>query len=155
MRTAHLIPTLACLAGLALPATLRAQDQEEAPPETRVLTVTTFQLPSGEDGQKVMQFIDRVVAPQARNNPNILSYRIAQHYWGSNSAEVKIIAEYANWAAVEAPCGTPCQEWAEANTPEEGTPEREEFDDLAQAWQRAFFQGHSDEIYSVNMSRAK
>lgn len=158
MRIARIVPTVAVLAlvgAVSLPSTVLAQEPDEEPPETHVLTVTTFQLPPGEEGQKVMRFIDRVIAPQAKNNPNVLSYRIAQHYWGSTSSEVKIIAEYADWASVEAECGAPCEEWEEANLPEEGTPEREEFDDLAQAWQRAFFQGHSDEIYNLNMSRAK
>ncbi len=151
--TSRAVPALALL-GLAFgPAALQAQDSE--PPPTRVLTVSTFTLPAGEEGQKVMRFIDRVVAPQAKNNPNILSYRVAQHYWGSSSAEVKIIAEYTDWASVEAPCGVPCEEWAEANLPAEGTPEREEFDDLLRAWQTAYFGGHSDEIYNVNMTRAK
>lgn len=153
MRAARIIPAFALLTVAAGPGSLRAQD--DAPPETRVLTVSTFQLPPGDEGQKVMRFIDRVVAPQARNNPHVLGYRVAQHYWGSNSSEVKIMAEYADWAAVEADCGAPCETWAEANIPEEGTPEREEFDDLQQAWQRAYFQGHQDEIYSVNMRRAK
>lgn len=155
MRTISLIPVLGFLGAAALPAGAAAQQADDAPPETRVLTVTTFKLPQGEDGQKVMRFIDEVIAPQARNNPNVLSYRVAQHYWGSNSSDVLVIAEYADWASVEAPCGAPCQEWAEENVPEQGTPEREEFDDLAGAYNRAFFQGHVDEIYTVNMGRAK
>lgn len=155
MRTIPLIPILGLLAATAMPAAALAQESDEEPPETRVITITTFHVPPGEDGQKVMRFIDRVIAPQARNNPNVLSYRVAQHFWGSNSSEAKIIAEYADWASVEAPCGAPCEEWSEENIPEEGTPEREEFDELSQAWQRAFFQGHSDEVYSVNMNRAK
>lgn len=154
-RTIALMPLLGLLAAAVIPTAALAQESEETPPEVRVLTVTTFQLPAGEEGQKVMQFIDRVIAPQARNNPNVLSYRVAQHYWGSNSSELKLISEYADWASVEAPCGPPCETWAEANIPEEGTPEREEFDEQAQAWQQAFFAGHVDEIYTVNMSRAK
>ncbi len=153
MRPTSIALLFAVLTVTAAPAALRAQ--EDTPPETRVLTVSTFKLPPGEEGQKVIRFIDRVIAPQARNNPNVLSYRVAQHYWGSNSAEVKIIAEYADWGSVEAPCGAPCEEWSEANVPAEGTPEREEFDDLARAWQNAYFQGHSDEIYNLNMSRSK
>lgn len=120
-----------------------------------MLTITTFTMPGGEEGQKVLRFLDEVVVPQARNNPNVPSYRIAQHYWGSNSSEAKIIAEYADWTAVEAPCGPACQDWATANVPEEGTSEREEFDDLARAYQAAFFGGHRDEIYTVNMNRSK
>ena len=154
MRTTRFICSLILTALVALPAVLTAQDDE--PPETRVLTISTAHMPSpGPERQKLLRFIDRVIAPQARNNPNVLFYRVATHYWGSNSGDIVIVAEYADWASVEAPCGTPCQEWAEANIPEEGTPEREEFDEQAAAWRKYYLGKHSDEIYSVNMRRAK
>lgn len=153
MKVTRIATALALAALVAAPATLRAQD--DAPPETRVITITSFNIPGGEEGQKVLSFFDDVVAPQARNNPNVLSYRVAQHYWGSNSSQMLIIAEYSDWNAVEADCGAPCDAWTEANVPAEGTPEREEFDDMAGAYGRAFFAGHQDEIYLVNMNRAK
>lgn len=154
MRTTRFLCSLVLTALVALPAVLRAQD--DGPPETRVLTISTAHMPPiGPERQKLLRFITRVIAPGVRNNPNVLSYRVATHYWGSNSGDIVILAEYADWASVEAPCGDPCREWAEANIPAEGTPEREEFDEQAAAWTKYYLSKHSDDIYSVNMRRAK
>ena len=154
MRTIRFVPCLALALATALPAPALAQDADE-PPETRVITMAKFQVPPGEDRQKVMRFIDEVIAPQAQNNPHVLTYRIATHYYGSNSTDIVIIAEYPDWESVEAPCGEPCQTWAEENIPEEGTPEREEWNDRAQTWTRYFVGGHTDEVYGTNMRRGK
>ncbi len=155
MKAARLLLALAVALVLVAPTVLVAQDQGQAP-EVRVMQVTTFHAPQGEERQKMMQFINRVIAPQARNNPHVLSYRVATHYYGANSTEIKLITEYADWTSVEAPCGEPCQTWAEANIPAEGTPERAEFNEQQAAWIKFFLAGgHSDELYSVNMSRAK
>lgn len=155
MKAAYFLLTFTVTAALFGPAPSSAQEQEQAP-EIRVLQVTTFHAPQGEERQRMMQFIDRVIAPQARNNPHVLSYRVATHLYGSNSTEIKLISEYADWESVEAPCGEPCQAWAEENIPEEGTPGWEEFDAQRAAWFNLYLSaGHSDEIYSVNMGRAK
>ncbi|MFQ5890558.1 MAG: hypothetical protein ACE5JR_10970 [Gemmatimonadota bacterium] len=139
---------------LTTPLTSLAQEEMgEEEPEFHYLTVTTFDAPSGEEGQKVGEWIERVIAPSARMNPNVLSFRAAQHNWGSNSAQVAFISEYPNWAAIEADCEA-CDAWFEENVPEEGTLEREEWDEMAQAFFRAF-NGHHDEIYAVNMNNAK
>jgi hypothetical protein len=47
-----------------------------------------------------------------------------------------------------------CDAWFEANQPAEGTPEREEWDEMAAAFFKAY-NGHRDEIYSKNMNRAQ
>lgn len=155
MKAARLLLPLAVVLVPLVPTAALAQDEEEAP-DIRVLQITTFRAPQGEERQKMMQFIDRVIAPQARNNPHVLSYRVATHYYGANSTDIKLITEYPDWESVEAPCGEPCQTWAAENIPTEGTPEREEFDEQAAAWVKFFLAGgHRDEIFSVNMSRAK
>ena len=155
MKAARLISTLALVPVLLAPTAAMAQDSEEAP-DIRVLEITTFRAPFGEERQLMMQFINRVIAPQAQNNPNVLTYRVATHFYGRNSTDIKLIAEYPDWAAVEAPCGEPCRTWAAENIPEQGTPEREEFDKQAAAWTKFYMTGgHSDEIFSVNMARGK
>ncbi len=45
-------------------------------------------------------------------------------------------------------------QWFEDNQPAEGTPEREEWDAMQETFFK-FFSGHADEIYAVNMNRAK
>ncbi|TFG63243.1 MAG: hypothetical protein E4H28_06655 [Gemmatimonadales bacterium] len=145
------------LAGAAVllitPFAAFAQDEAESEPVFHYVTVTTFNNPGGEEGQQVGKWIEMVAAPVAKLNPNVLSYKVARHNWGSNSAQVVIIAEYADWAAIEGDCAA-CDAWFEANVPAEGTPEREEWDAANQAYFGAFL-GHSDEIYSVNMDLAK
>ena len=145
------------LAGAAVllltPLAAFAQEEEESEPVFHYLTVTTFDAPGGEEAEKMREYFETIAAPVAKINPNVLSYRVAQHNWGSNSAQVVLIAEYADWAAIEADCAA-CEAWFEENQPEEGTPEREEWDAMTGAFFRAF-RGHSDEIYAVNMDLAK
>lgn len=129
-----------------------AQEADEEP-EFNYITVTRIRLPATQERQKAMEWVDQVMAPQAKNNPNVLWYRVATHNWGSDSRDVVIIAEYDEWADIEAEC-EPCQAWFEANQPAEGTPEREEWDAMAEAF-FDYFSGHRDEIYLTNMSRAK
>ncbi len=127
---------------------------DDGPPPTVMVTMSSFKVPLGEDRGKVLQWIERWVAPQERNNPNVAAFYVLQHYWGSESRDVVMVRVYEDWASIEAPCGEPCSTWAEANWPEEGTPEREEMIDL----RRTFFKyngRHSDEIYSSRLDLAK
>nr|MDP2483488.1 hypothetical protein [Candidatus Palauibacterales bacterium] len=72
-----LIVGFAALAFVMVPQALRAQDMDEAP-ETVVVTVSTTHVPIGEDRGKFMEFVERVVAPQARANPNVLAFHVLQ-----------------------------------------------------------------------------
>ncbi|MFQ5747271.1 MAG: hypothetical protein ACE5HF_08650 [Gemmatimonadota bacterium] len=139
---------------LLVPATALAQDEAEGPPPTSIVTVTSFHVPLGPERGKVLQFIEKVVAPQARNNPNVLAFYVLQHNWGSDSRDVKLVSVYADMAAVDAPCGEPCQTWADENLPEEGEEGYEEFDELADNYLK-YFGKHSDEIYISRMDLAK
>jgi hypothetical protein len=137
---------------LMTPLAAFGQEEEEPEPEIHYVTATVFDVPPGEEGQKVMGWIDAVMVPITKVNPNVLHSSVLQHNWGSNSAEIVLAAEYADWAAIEADC-EPCDAWFEENQPEEGTPEREEWDAMAEAFFKAY-NGHRDEIYLKNMNRA-
>lgn len=147
---------LTCLslaaATLAAAPALSAQ-AAPAQPEFRVLTVSTFRVPLGEDRTRVMEFMEKWMVPPAKINPNVLSYRVGQHWYGSNSSDLVIVAEYPNWAAVTAPC-QPCQEWTQTNTPKEGTPERQAFNE-AQAFFLKHYSTHADQIFTVPTRMAK
>jgi len=138
---------------LVTPPTVFTQEEADPEPVIRYLTVTTWDFPGGEQGDKAVEWIEKVMVPFNRMNPNVLSTRIGFHIWGSNSAQAALISEYADWAAINADC-EPCDAWFEEQQPEEGTPEREEWDAMAQAFFRAY-RGHHDEIYTVNMDYAK
>jgi hypothetical protein len=133
------------------PMSAAAQEDEPAP-EIRYITVTRTNVPLGEDRQKVLEMYERVMTPQNRMDPNVLSYSVATHIWGSNSNDIVIVAEYASWAAINEACEA-CDEWFETNFPED-SPQRAEIDALGDVFTR-YQSGHSDEIYTVNMNRAK
>lgn len=147
LRLASAIAGLSLFALAPLPLTAQADTQDG--PDIRWITITTFEAPPGDDMEKAGQWIREVMVPMARMNPNILSYRVAGHRWGSNSRQVVIIAEYPSWEAIQAPCEA-CSEWIQDQVPEEGTPEREAWDDRGEAFSRVYG-GHQDEIYGLNM----
>ncbi len=157
MRRCTVLAALIAAAVLSLaPATLFAQagdEEEEEAPDFNYITVTRIRLPATQDRQKAMEWVDKVMVPVAQLDPNVLWYRIATHNWGSNSEDVLIMAEYDEWADIESDCPA-CDAWFEENQPEEDTPEREEWDAMAQAFFE-YFSGHRDEIYATNMNRAK
>lgn len=140
---------LAVAAALFLPVMVAAQ--EAPPPEIRYISVTRFERPDNQaDAEQVRAYLEQVMVAQAKINPNILSYRVGGHSYGSRGREAVIIAEYPNWAAINGECQQ-CVEWMEANRPAEGTPERAAWDARAETFFK-YYMGHQDEIYAVNMS---
>jgi hypothetical protein len=147
-------PVLLLLTACA-PAMGSAQAPAQQPqPEARFVTVSKFAMPQDTTQRRlVFMAIDSIMVPQARMNPNVLSYRVLAHNWGANSSDVLITAEYPSWGAIEAECAA-CDQWVESKTPAPGTPERARWNAMVAAFQRAY-EGHSDEIYSAQMRRAK
>jgi hypothetical protein len=149
-----LIVGLAVLAYMLVPQAAHAQDGDDGASETVIVAMAKVKVPLGEDRGKFMQFIEQYIAPQERNNPNVLAYHVLGHYYGSNSSEVVIVSVYENLAAIEAPCGDPCSEWWEANVPSEGEEGRDEFEDLRDTYFK-YFAKHSDEVYMSNRALSK
>lgn len=147
----RLLP-LAALTSLALVLgafTASAQDQ----PQTRVMTITTFSLPAGQERTDFWEVVDKYVVPSDKENPYILSERMGTHYYGANEPNVWIIQEYEDLAAI-----TKAEEWGESYTNKhypEGSAERKEMDDaFAQKFLPRFLT-HTDNILSLNMERVK
>jgi hypothetical protein len=149
-----LVPPLVLLA-TCIPAIGTAQTTAQEPQqEVHYVTVSKFALPQDTTQRRlVLMAIDSVLVPQARMDPNVLSYRVLTHNWGANSSDILIMAEYATWAAIEAECAA-CVQWLQSKTPAAGTSERARWDAMGAAFQRAY-DGHSDEIFSAQMRRAK
>lgn len=145
---------LAVMAYLSVPQALVAQDAEDEGPMQGIVTMSTFKVPLGEDRAKVMRGIEQIMLPQEKANPNVLAFYVLSHYYGADSRDVVLVRVYGDWAAVEAPCGEPCATWWEENQPEEGTAEREEWDDLIATFTK-YYSRHSDEMFSANMRLAK
>ena len=144
---------LAVLACMLVPQAVAAQEADDGPPETGIVTMSSFKVPLGEERGKVMEWIEMVVAPQARNNPNIMAFYVLQHYYGSDSRDVVLVRVYKDLASIEAPCGAPCQEWSDANMPDEG---EEGYEEMLELWENYMkYNGrHSDEIYTARLDLA-
>ena len=145
---------LAVLAYMLVPQAANAQDGDDGAAETVVVAMAKMKVPLGEDRGKFMEFVEQYVAPQSRNNPNLLAYHVLEHYYGSNSSEVVLVSVYENLAAIEEPCGDPCSEWWEANAPSEGEEGYDEFVDLRDTYFK-YFAKHSDEVYTSDTARSK
>jgi hypothetical protein len=64
--------SLGLAAALVVPAHV-PHAQADAPNGPHYITVTTFDVPIGEASQQVNQWIDSVMVPLARLNPNVLA----------------------------------------------------------------------------------
>lgn len=129
-----------------------AQAQEAQEPEIRTLTITAFTIPQGK-GEKFNEYVDKYVMPAAQADPNVLGFRLARHHWGGGKANAWFIAEYESLEGLYRSEQFQ-NDWFEEQFPE-GTPEREAADKATEEDFLPFFAEHTDEITSVNMSRAK
>ena len=151
----RLAVVIALVAALAVPAMVMAQEEEtEEEPGTRILTVTSFAVPYTDQGE-IYEFMRKYFLPGGQLNPNVISYRVMRHYYGSNGSEIVIMAEYEDLAGIEAPCGQPCDDYFEENAPpEEGEEGYEEFQATVEKWQK-YYSKHTDQIYTVPMEATK
>lgn len=138
---------------ILLTAGAGAQAAQQQTPQMRVMTISTFKVPLGEDRQKIVEYMRKWMVEPARMNPNVLSYRVLQHMYGSDASEIAIVAEYDNWAAITAPC-EPCQAWMEKSMPAEGTPQRKEVDAMLEVFLK-YYSDHADQVYVASLDLTK
>ena len=127
----------------------RAQEEE---PEFRTVTMTTFTIPQGK-GQKFMEYVDTYMMPAIQADPNVLGFRIASHHWGGHDFNTLMIAEYESLAGLAASEEFQDQ-WLDENYPE-GSAERETAEKALEEDFLPYFVGHTDNILTTNMNRAK
>lgn len=141
------------VAGFGMPHSAIAQDDEG--PGTRVMTVTTWDVPYGEDRSAFMNWFREWFLPGAQTNPNVLNLRVAFHQWGSNADQIVMVSEYESMETLAAGCGQPCADYQEANpAPEEGEEGYEEFQKGLELFQK-YYSLHKDEIFTSPMVMAK
>lgn len=152
MKKTLLLAVSVCLTfALLAPAIAEAQEDEE--PEARYVVVTSFKVPY-YDRDKVVPFVVDRVLPGTQLNPKVVTARLLFHNWGSDAADMAIVAEYENIEDIHAECGAPCEEYYEANpSPEEGEAGYEEFREQQKAFDK-YYARHSDEIYFTPMEEA-
>jgi hypothetical protein len=149
MRRTALAACVCALATLVTFGYARAQEQE---PPTRIVTVTSFKVPFGEDRGNVIAFLTEYFLPGYQLNPHVRNFRLLNHRWGSDAMDFMIVAEYDDLAALDAECGQPCDDYFAQQVPEEGG-EGTRFRELQNAFNSAY-QNHHDEIYVTRMDRA-
>ena len=149
-----LAAALALLLPLASPAAVDAQEGDEDGPPDRIVAVTHMKVPFTDRGV-VFPFMRKYFLPQGQVNPNVVTQRVMWHYYGDDAQDVFIVTEYESLAAIEAPCGQPCEDYeAENPPPEEGEEGYEEYQE-AEALFNEYFARHSDEIYFAPAALAK
>lgn len=147
-----ILALLAVCAFTFAPTSAFAQDDEG--PENRVMTVTKLHVPFAARSTLV-PWMQKYFFPAWQLNPNIINFRLMWHFWGKNAADMVLVAEYANWEAINADCGQPCDDWDEANpTPEEGEAGYEEYAKGLEMFQK-YYGHHGDEIYTVIMDGSR
>jgi len=149
-----LLVGMGLLVGWSMPQQAVAQDGDDDGPGARIVTVTSFHLPLQHRGT-VIPWMQKNFLPSVQLNPHAITTRFLFHNWGSDAADVVMVAEYASWADVEADCGQPCDDYFEANPePEEGDEGYEAFDAARDLFQK-YYARHRDEIYFAPMGMAK
>lgn len=144
----------AALVAAAMFATSSAQAQDPPPPPTRVTAVTTVEVPFGDERQKFISFLEEYFLPGFQLHPKVKNFRMLNHNWGSNGAQILMVAEYETFADIEAECGQPCDDYfAQHEAPEEGEDGYDEYQEKLAVFNK-YYAKHSDEIYSANMNRA-
>lgn len=116
--------------------------QEQAA-EDHVFLIVTYKatMPAGGRAAERDSLLEASQNATTRKNPKILSQRVLQHHYGSDSQQLIVITEYKNWADVEEARKLNAElfqkHWADAK-------QRQAFN---QALGKYFEAGHSDEIY--------
>ena len=149
-----LVAGVGMLVGWSMPQVAVAQDGDDEGPGNRIVTVTSFSLPF-QHRSTVIPWMVKYVLPGTQLNPAVITSRLLFHNWGSDAADVVLVAEYADWADIDADCGQPCDDYDAANPePEEGEEGYEAYEE-AQALFSKYFSRHRDEIYAAPMGMAK
>lgn len=147
-----LAATLFLVLGLSAPAALLAQEEEG--PGSRIVAVTSFQVPFG-DRSTVIPYMVEYFLPGMQLNPNVIGLRVLFHNWGSDASQVIIVQEVEDFSDIEADCGQPCDDYfAEHPTPDEGDEGYEEYQEALELFNK-YYAYHKDEIYVSPMFVAK
>ena len=142
--------TLVSTAFLALAGPAFAQEDQ---PETRIITVTTMEVPAGQAQADFWAVVDKYITPSDKENPHILSERLASHYWGDDRQTVWFITEYESLGHIEQ-AEDWGNEWFEKHYPEESA-ERKTADEDFEKHFFSHFANHQDNILRVNLKRVK
>lgn len=157
-RALALAAALALLGGgLSAPTALAQEEQEEGPGQ-RYVTLTTFDLPY-HVRDKVMPYFREYVVPFARLNPNVVTFRVLGHYWGSDGSDVAFYRELEEFADIDSiyveDCGQPCEDYRKKHPEPDSTDEGYKAFKEAERLYQKYYSEHKDQIYLAPMGEAK
>ena len=123
---------------LLIASLTHAQDEPEG--SVYVITTITVMTPDGGSMAELdslnQLYLEKLVVP----NDKIVSQESMMHYYGSDSRDLVVVTEYANWCDIEGSEDV-MDDLAKAAWPDDA--ERKAF---FQKW-NSYFKMHSDEIY--------
>lgn len=147
------LATVTFAAACVLVSTAPARAQDDQPPPTRYVVATSFDVPFQDRGE-LMPWLTEYFLPGYQLHPEVVNFRMLVHNWGSDASTIVFVAEYEEFADIEAECGQPCDDYFEQHEePEEGDEGYEEYQRRLGLFQK-YFSKHRDEIYTTNMNRA-
>lgn len=108
-----------------------------------LFVAATYKMTSPEGGRmaerdSLLQIYHKQVTEK---NPLILSQRVMQHFYGSNSQDVVVVSEYKNWADIDAASNKDTELFEKYWTDQAA---RRQFNRML----GKYFASHSDEIYT-------
>jgi hypothetical protein len=129
---------IACAGVLLLAGPVHAQEQSN-----HIFVSTTQQtvMPEGGRFAERDSLLDLYHEQVTKKNPNVLSQRVMQHFYGHNSHDFVGVTEYKDWASIDA-ADKMDTELFEKYWKDEAS--RRQFNRML----NKYFSGHSDEIYS-------
>ncbi|MDX1673032.1 MAG: hypothetical protein R3211_11880, partial [Balneolaceae bacterium] len=149
-----LIAGFLCLIFILISADLSFSQESEEEPGERFAAVTIFDVPL-HVRDKVIPYIIEYVEPGMRLNPNVVTFRVLIHRWGSNGSQMIYYREYENFGDINAECGAPCEEYRKEHpAPKEGEEGYEDYKEAQKLYDK-YFSDHHDEIYWIPMEAAK
>ena len=157
-RSLTLALALMLLAGGLSAPTAAAQEEAEEDPGQRRVVITTFEVPY-HVRDKVIPYMQKHVVPFHRLNPNVVTYRVLVHDWGSDGSDIAFYWELEELADLDSlgveDCGSPCEEYRKEHTEPDSTDEGyEEFQEAERLYEK-YYSDHSDQLYVVPLGAAK
>ena len=118
------------------------------------VVMTSMSVPYGPERDMVTEYIDSVLVPMSKANPNVKQAYVAFGRFGATWSDLIFVNVYETFEAITAPCGAPCQERAQARQVPEGSDEWNRRIAVRDKY-REYFINAQRNIYWVPASRMK
>jgi hypothetical protein len=138
MRQIRYVLLLAFVGVLVVAGSASAQESAD---HIFVATTQKMAMPEGGRAAERDSLLQVYHEQVTKKNPNILSQRVMQHFYGANNHDVVIVTEYKDWASIDASDKMDTKLFEDYWKDDAS---RRQFNRML----NKYFTGHSDEIYS-------